>query len=64
MFVNCIKIKIGIMGVTFKENCNDLRGSKVIDIINLDLPIIKCGDYALILVDTEPKLMISKGMYL
>lgn len=26
--------KIGIMGVTFKENCPDVRNSKVIDIIN------------------------------
>ena len=25
--------KVGILGVTFKENCNDLRGSKVLDII-------------------------------
>ena len=24
---------VGILGVTFKENCNDLRGSKVLDII-------------------------------
>ena len=28
------KLKIGILGVTFKENCNDTRNSKVIDIIN------------------------------
>ena len=27
------KCKVGILGVTFKENCNDLRGSKVLDII-------------------------------
>jgi UDP-N-acetyl-D-galactosamine dehydrogenase len=26
---------IGILGVTFKENCNDLRESKVLDIINV-----------------------------
>jgi UDP-N-acetyl-D-galactosamine dehydrogenase len=25
--------QVGILGVTFKENCNDLRGSKVLDII-------------------------------
>ena len=25
--------KVGILGVTYKENCNDLRGSKVLDII-------------------------------
>jgi UDP-N-acetyl-D-galactosamine dehydrogenase len=29
-FSQCI---VGILGVTFKENCNDLRGSKVLDII-------------------------------
>jgi UDP-N-acetyl-D-galactosamine dehydrogenase len=28
------KCVVGILGVTFKENCNDLRGSKVFDIIN------------------------------
>jgi UDP-N-acetyl-D-galactosamine dehydrogenase len=27
--------KVGILGVTFKENCNDLRGSKVLDIIKV-----------------------------
>ena len=26
---------VGILGVTFKENCNDLRGSKVLDIIKV-----------------------------
>ena len=29
-FSQCL---VGILGVTFKENCNDLRGSKVLDII-------------------------------
>jgi UDP-N-acetyl-D-galactosamine dehydrogenase len=29
-----IKAKVGILGLTFKENCNDIRNSKVIDIIN------------------------------
>ena len=28
------KSKILIMGITFKENCPDLRNSKVVDIIN------------------------------
>jgi UDP-N-acetyl-D-galactosamine dehydrogenase len=27
--------RVGILGVTFKENCNDLRGSKVLDIIKV-----------------------------
>ncbi len=31
-FSNCV---VGILGVTFKENCNDLRGSKVLDIIKV-----------------------------
>jgi UDP-N-acetyl-D-galactosamine dehydrogenase len=31
-FSKCI---VGILGVTFKENCNDLRGSKVLDIIKV-----------------------------
>jgi UDP-N-acetyl-D-galactosamine dehydrogenase len=29
------KCLVGILGVTFKENCNDLRGSKVLDIIKI-----------------------------
>jgi UDP-N-acetyl-D-galactosamine dehydrogenase len=29
------KCTVGILGVTFKENCNDLRGSKVLDIIKV-----------------------------
>jgi UDP-N-acetyl-D-galactosamine dehydrogenase len=29
------KCLVGILGVTFKENCNDLRGSKVLDIIKM-----------------------------
>jgi UDP-N-acetyl-D-galactosamine dehydrogenase len=29
------KCRVGILGVTFKENCNDIRGSKVLDIIKV-----------------------------
>jgi UDP-N-acetyl-D-galactosamine dehydrogenase len=29
------KCLVGILGVTFKENCNDLRGSKVLDVIKV-----------------------------
>ena len=29
------KCLVGILGVTFKENCNDLRGSKVLDVIEV-----------------------------
>ena len=32
--VDPLKAKIGILGLTFKENCPDLRNTKVIDIIN------------------------------
>jgi UDP-N-acetyl-D-galactosamine dehydrogenase len=33
--LNISKSVVGILGVTFKENCNDLRGSKVLDIIKV-----------------------------
>lgn len=29
------KVKISILGITFKENCPDIRNSKIIDIINI-----------------------------
>ena len=32
--VNCHPRRVGILGLTFKENCPDLRNSKVIDIID------------------------------
>ena len=32
--INPSKAKIGILGLTFKENCPDLRNSKVVDIID------------------------------
>lgn len=38
---NLIDAKIGILGLTFKENCSDIRNTKVIDIIN-QLSIYKC----------------------
>jgi UDP-N-acetyl-D-galactosamine dehydrogenase len=31
--INVAKSKVGVMGVTFKENCPDIRNSKVIDLI-------------------------------
>jgi len=43
---------------------DNIEPGKVIDIVNSDLPIIKCGHSAIKLVETEPKLVISKGMYL
>lgn len=32
--INAAKSRIGILGVTFKDNCPDIRNSKVIDLIN------------------------------
>ncbi|CNI50020.1 UDP-N-acetyl-D-mannosamine dehydrogenase [Yersinia intermedia] len=32
--VNVASSRVGIMGITFKENCPDIRNSKVIDLIN------------------------------
>ena len=29
------KVKISILGITFKENCPDIRNSKIVDIINI-----------------------------
>jgi hypothetical protein len=48
----------------FTDDFDNIEPGKVIDIVNSDLPIIKCGHSAIKLVETEPKLMISKGMYL
>ena len=32
--IDVSKSKVGVMGITFKENCPDIRNSKVIDLIN------------------------------
>ena len=32
--IDVTKSTVGVMGITFKENCPDIRNSKVIDIIN------------------------------
>ena len=37
---------------------------KVIDIDSSYLPIVKCGNFAIKLVETQPKLVVLKGMYL
>jgi len=37
MIVNGINIKestVGVMGITFKENCPDIRNTKVVDVVN------------------------------
>jgi UDP-N-acetyl-D-galactosamine dehydrogenase len=60
------KCLVGILGVTFKENCNDLRGSKVLDIIktlikskiklNVYDPVVSKKDFN----KHYPKLKIKK----
>tara|TARA_B100000519_G_C14237474_1_gene435480 strand:+ start:232 stop:1524 length:1293 start_codon:yes stop_codon:yes gene_type:complete len=42
--INLIDTRIGILGLTFKENCSDIRNTKVIDIIN-QLRLYKCKLY-------------------
>ena len=32
--LNVSECKIGVMGITFKENCPDVRNSKIVDLIN------------------------------
>ena len=32
--INIANSKVGVLGVTFKENCPDIRNSKIIDVIN------------------------------
>ena len=46
------------------RDCYNIEPGKVIDIVNSDLPIIKCGNFAIKLVETEPKLVIPIGAYL
>jgi len=47
--INPSKAKIGILGLTFKENCPDLRNTKVVDVINhlknYKCEIHVCDDY-------------------
>lgn len=33
--INLKKLKVGIMGLTFKENCKDIRNSKIFDLIDI-----------------------------
>jgi UDP-N-acetyl-D-galactosamine dehydrogenase len=60
------KCLVGILGVTFKENCNDLRGSKVLDIIKaLQKAKIKLQVYDPVVSDKDfrkycPNLKIKK----
>ena len=43
---------------------DNIEPGKVIDIVNSGFPIIKCGDFAIKLVETDPKFMTSIGVYL
>jgi methionyl-tRNA formyltransferase len=43
---------------------DNIEPGKVIDIDNLHLPVIKCGNFAIKLVETDPKLIVLKGTYL
>jgi methionyl-tRNA formyltransferase len=43
---------------------DNVEPGKVIDIVDADYPIVKCGNDAIKLIDTEPKLIISKGAYI
>ena len=42
----------------------NIEPGKVINIDKSYLPIVKCGKYAIKLVETEPELMVAKGTYL
>ena len=44
------KKKILFMGVTFKENCSDIRNSKVFDVISLFLKIIGLLMYMILML--------------
>ncbi len=43
---------------------DNIEPGKVINVDSSCLPIIKCGKFAIKLVETEPKLIVSEGMYL
>ena len=42
----------------------NIEPGKVIETTDSSMPIIKCGDNAIKLIETEPKLVIAKGSYL
>jgi methionyl-tRNA formyltransferase len=43
---------------------DNFEPGKIINIVDDHFPIIKCGNHAIKLIDTEPKLIISKGAYI
>lgn len=48
--INVPQAKIGVMGITFKENCPDIRNSKVVDMINefksWGIEVVVCDPWA------------------
>ena len=48
--------KVNVMGLTFKENCGDLRNSKVVDIIN------ELESYGVDVYVTDPRAEIDEAM--
>ena len=48
--------KVNVMGLTFKEDCGDLRNSKVIDIIN------ELESYGVHVFVTDPRALVSEAM--
>jgi len=49
--------KVNILGLTFKENCGDLRNSKVIDIIN------ELKSYGVEVFVTDPQAEVDEAMH-
>ena len=49
--------KVNVLGLTFKENCGDLRNSKVIDIIN------ELKTYGIVVYVTDPQAKSDEAMH-
>ena len=49
--------KVNVLGLTFKENCGDLRNSKVIDIIN------ELESYGVEVIVTDPQASAEEAMH-
>lgn len=46
------------------HDVDNIEPGKVIDIVDSDCPIIKCGDFAIKLVETDPRFKTLIGVYL
>lgn len=46
--INVAKARVGVLGITFKENCPDFRNSKVVDIVK------ELQDYGIEVIVTDP----------